>query len=472
MEVSFRDKLLLEQVRAMEQAGALRLAAGQPAAGSASLQQRLVARARDAVRQHDLQGVVGHAAAAARGFVLLLVLLAAGLGGAAVYRAVTGDGDTLNVYWLLLVLLGFNTLAMALWLAGMLLLRAAGPGSAPLAVLWRWLALRLLRGEARRVAADRGWLRVCHHGAAGRWWLSSLSHGLWLTYLCAGSVVLLLLLMTRQYDFVWATTILADGTFVMLTGALAAPLQLLGFSVPDLQQVQLSRRGMEALVAADLRRAWASFLLGSLLVYGLLPRLLLLALCQVLQALARRRYPLDLTLPYYLALQRQLMPASYDWKIVDPDTSEAPSPPAATAVFARAADIPAQALWVGVETVQTLWPPAAAGAARDLGQITGAESLAAVLARLDKLAPATLVVVVAADRLPDRGLKRTLQKLCAHTAVADSWLALLKAPPSAGRPAGEQRLDAWAGLARRCGIGAGRLTLIESDCDDRDRRHG
>ncbi|MDT6082635.1 DUF2868 domain-containing protein, partial [Streptococcus pneumoniae] len=65
--------------------------------------------------------------------------------------------------------------------------------------------------------------------------------------------------------------------FIQLTQALGALPSLLGFAVPDEAMIRASGDSQPALDVA--RQAWASWLLGVVLVYGLLPRVLLAGLC-------------------------------------------------------------------------------------------------------------------------------------------------------------------------------------------------
>ncbi|MCE7766728.1 DUF2868 domain-containing protein, partial [Pseudomonas putida] len=75
----------------------------------------------------------------------------------------------------------------------------------------------------------------------------------------------------------WETTILGADTFVALTQALGALPALLGFRVPDVAMIRASGDSQPALELA--RQAWAGWLLGVLLAYGIVPRLLLAAWC-------------------------------------------------------------------------------------------------------------------------------------------------------------------------------------------------
>ncbi len=73
-----------------------------------------------------------------------------------------------------------------------------------------------------------------------RWGLGALVHGLWLLGLLTALAMLLGLLATRRYGFVWETTILGSDTFIALTQALGALPALLGFPLPDAELIRAS----------------------------------------------------------------------------------------------------------------------------------------------------------------------------------------------------------------------------------------
>ncbi len=436
---------------------------------TSSFEQCLLHRARAAVLSHRLEADLEHAARLSKRFSLALMLIAAATGAVAVLNAITANVQTLNIYWLLLVLLGFNFISIALWLVSLAWRpggSAAGAASGLMKALWRQIELRIThKKNLRRAAADRGWLTVCHHGSAGYWWLAGLSHGLWLAYLGAGLLMLLLLLMLRQFDFIWATTILSDETFISLTQTLATPLRALGVPVPGLEQIRLSRLGALAAEATssqgETRRLWAAFLLGAVTLYGALPRLLLLSLAKTMETLARHRYRLDLEQPYYLRLLHTLMPGSGTPWVVDPDPGRAPAKPQPRGQ--KTQPPPAGAYWVGVElTSGDHWPPNGIAAGDNLGQITGSDSLRQAILRLSSDPGRERVAAVNVGRLPDRGVKRTLSQLYASAAPEKRWLAVL-CPAADSDETFAQRLQDWRSVAADCDIPSRHLTVIQDD---------
>src|SRR5690606_39462143 len=98
-----------------------------------------------------------------------ILVLALVLGGGASLNA-TGDTATLNIYWLLVVLLGFNFLAMLLWGIG-ITLGIQGLSAGVVAQLARWLPFQLGKREKDSVAtlATRAWWETGLFGWVGKW---------------------------------------------------------------------------------------------------------------------------------------------------------------------------------------------------------------------------------------------------------------------------------------------------------------
>ena len=144
------------------------------------------------------------------------------------------------------------------------------------------------------------------------WGLGAITHGLWTLALAGAAGGVLLLLATRSYGFVWETTILPDAAFVRLTAALGSLPALFGFPVPDAATVAASGSAAApgGMLAEAGRRAWAGWLLGALLAYGMLPRLLVMIGCALLWRRCVRTLALDLALPGYARLRARLLPDS------------------------------------------------------------------------------------------------------------------------------------------------------------------
>jgi len=405
-------------------------------------------RAQSLVQHNDLQPILGRAERVSRYTYTLSLTVAAVLGALGTLYAFTGS-HTINIYSLLLVLLGFNLLSILLWLAGISLnLQSLRAGV--LAKLTSWLPARSHSKHEYGNQADRAWL-ACHYaGRTGKWQFSKITHELWLVYLLAGFAILVLQLMIRQYDFVWGTTLLSDVAFVKLTDALSAPLQALGLITPTIEQINDTQIGASQILTAAHRYSWAQFLLGALLLFGIVPRILLWCWSMLMRAYARRHFTLDYYLPYYIHLHQQLMPLASHGEIIDADTS----PPAvlqAPDSHPATHKLPSETQWVSVELGNDIsWPPVSISADKDLGQVVDRESLTHILNRLKNNTPAVIAVAVSAIRPPDRGVQRTIDNLMSDS--AQRWLVLLLHHEH--ESVSSTRLQAWYQLAKACKVPA------------------
>ena len=120
---NFDKRLRIEQIRYIETQGSLACDADVQTPDRSlpdDFENRLWQRAQCLVQQHDLSLAMGRGAKLSRYAKTFALLVAALLGVLGIMYAVT-DSHTINIYWLLLVLLGFNFISMLLWLAGIVL---------------------------------------------------------------------------------------------------------------------------------------------------------------------------------------------------------------------------------------------------------------------------------------------------------------------------------------------------------------
>jgi len=457
---NFDKRLLIEQIRNMETQHTLACDAEEKAPDLSvhnDFENRLWQRAQCLVEQHDLSPVLGRAARLSRYVKTGVLMLAALLGALGIIYAVT-DSHAINIYWLLLVLLGFNLISMLLWLTG-ISLNMEGLTAGMLARLTSWLPGHLESKNSYSnegsTQADRAWLACNFSGAVGKWQFSKITHQLWLVYLFAGLAFLVLLLMVRQYDFVWGTTLLSDTAFVKLTDVLSVPLEALGFATPSADQVQDTRIGVlqtgEAqTLSVEHRHRWAQFLLGALLCFGIVPRIVLWTWSALMYANARRLFILDFYLPYYISLRQRLMPLASHGQIIDADISP-PFISETPAITPVPHTLPAETQWVAVELGDNIsWPPESISAANDLGQVIDRESLSRILQHLQCNECLVIAVAVSSARSPDRGVQRIIASLM--SSCAQRWLVLVQ--KHVDEPVSDTRLAAWYRLAEACKVPA------------------
>jgi len=361
---------------------------------------------------------------------LAALLLLALLSGAGLALAALGDGQRpVNVFWALGSLLGLDLLLVLGWALGLLL---AGDSGGALGRLWLWLSEKLAR-DAQAAQLAPALLLLLQRRRLGRWGLGVLVHGWWLLALLAALLTLLALLVTRRYGFVWESTLLGGETFIALTQAVGALPALLGFSLPDAELIRAS--GDSALTSEAARHSWAGWLLGVLLVYGLLPRLLLMLLCLWRWRRGCAALQLDVELPGYGLLRERLQPSSERLGVCDAAPARLHQPPAGSHALESQG-----ALLVAVELdPRRPWPPALPQGIGDAGVIDSREQRQRLLEQLSRFPPARLAIACDPRRSPDRGSLALLGELARSAGSTRVWL--LPAPP--GESLDGARLGDW-----------------------------
>lgn len=412
----------------LEDSEAVRLARRE----GSTLAQRIEARALWLAERDGLPQALDHWRQGAR-LALAVLLLCAVLSGASMAAAALGDGGRpVNVFWAVASLLGINLLALLAWCASGLL---RGHGAA-LGRLWLWLSSRLARDSRALPLAPAYWA-LLQRRRLGRWRLGSAAHGLWLLSALSALATLVLMLATRRYEFVWETTLLGSASFVQLTHALGALPAWLGFSVPDSEAIRAS--GDAALASA--RQPWATWLLGVLLCYGVLPRAVLGLLCWALWRRGRRQLLTAPEYPISEALRERLMPSAERLGVHD-----APGPLPATAELRPAVHTGSDAVVVAIElSAEQPWPPALPAGVHNAGILDDRASRQRVLEQLSAHPPGRLLVACDPLRSPDRGTLALLGELSRCAGATQVWLL-----PS--EPLDLPRLEAWHSALGQAGF--------------------
>lgn len=365
-----------------------------------------------------------------QGARLALVLLAifAVLSGAGLAFAALGQ-TPVNVFWALGSLLGLNLILLLSWSLGLIF---AGEHGATLGRLWLWLSEKLAR-DAKAAQLAPALLLMLQRKKLNRWALGTLVNGLWLLAMVSALVLLLTLMATRRYGFVWETTILSADTFINMTQALGALPALLGFNVPTVDMIRAS--GDTALNIESARQAWATWLVGVLVVYGVLPRLLLALFCFWRWNSGKAALRLDLNLPGYAQLRERLMPTSERLGITDPEPAQLHR--VESTVGEHASD---GALLVAIELDdQHSWPPTLPKNVSNAGILDSRESRNKLLEQLSRFPPARLAIACDPRRSPDRGSLALIAELARNATATRVWL--LQAPQ--GQALDAERLGDW-----------------------------
>ncbi|ROM81865.1 hypothetical protein BK652_15255 [Pseudomonas brassicacearum] len=397
-------------------------------AAGGELSTRIRHRARWLAERDGLVLALRHWLQGARLALMVLAVLAV-VSGAGLGFAALGDGQTpVNVFWALGSLLGLNLVLLIGWALG---LAFAGGQDAVLGRLWLWLSEKLAR-DAKAIQLAPALLLLLQRKRLNRWVLGALVNGVWLVAMVSALVIVLMLMATRRYGFVWETTLLGSETFVALTRALGTVPALLGFNVPTVEMIRASGDG--ALNLDSARQAWATWLVGVVLVYGVLPRLGLALLCLWRWRRDRADLALDLNLPGYAQLRERLMPSSERLGINDaaPAQLHQVQSPAGTVQSTGA-------LLVAIELDERPWPPKLPDSVKNAGVLDSRESRHKLLEQLSRFPPARLAIACDPRRSPDRGSLALIAELARSASATRVWL--LQAPP--GEALDAERLGDW-----------------------------
>lgn len=396
-------------------------------AAGGDLPSRIQRRALWLAERDGLTAALKHWLQGARLALVLLMILAM-LSGAGLAFAALGQ-TPVNVFWALGSLLGLNLILLLSWALGLIF---AGEHGATLGRLWLWLSEKLAR-DAKAAQLAPALLLMLQRKKLNRWALGALVNGLWLLVMLSALVLLLTLMATRRYGFVWETTLLSADTFIHVTQALGHLPSLLGFNVPTVDMIRASGDG--ALDIESARQAWATWLVGVLVVYGVLPRLMLALLCFWRWNSGKAALRLDLNLPGYAQLRERLMPSSERLGVNDPE------PPQMHRVESGVSEHASEgALLVAIELdEQRPWPPALPKNVSNAGILDSRESRHKLLEQLSRFPPARLAIACDPQRSPDRGSLALIAELARSAGETRVWL--LQPPPGAALDA--ERLGDW-----------------------------
>jgi hypothetical protein len=370
---------------------------------------------------------------------LLALLVLALCTGAGLALAALGNGQTpVNVFWALGSLLGLNLLMLLAWALGLVF--AGGQGTA-LMRLWLWLSDKLAR-DASAAQLAPALLVLLQRQRLNRWVIGIITHVVWLLVLFSALAFALMLMATRRYGFVWETTILHSDTFVILVQALGAVPAWLGFSVPGPDMIRAS--GDAVLDSGSARQAWAAWIVGVLVVYGIVPRLLLAAFCLWRWQRGRQALQLDLNLPGYAQLRERLMPSSERMGVSDAAPA---SLPGLHTDATRQEGAGAVLVAIELDRDQS-WPPPLPTDVKDAGILDSRESRQKLLEQLSRYPPARLAIACDPRRSPDRGSLGLIAELARNAAATRIWL--LQAPPPQVLDA--DRLGDWHSALHQLGL--------------------
>ena len=314
--------------------------------------------------------------------------------------------NVVNFFYVLVCLLGFHTIMLLGWLV-MTLINQGKQSS-------NWFAnfvspSYLIRGkdDVTKAAVDLYERQLQHSGM--RWYLGRFSHQLWLATLTGMLLAIIFLLIVRQYSFSWESTLLSDQALITLTQVLGWLPSMVGFTVPDSAAIVQSRLVTDAM-PLSMARQWAGLLVGSLLMYGIVPRAIAWAFCALM--FRRKKMRLDIKQPYY-----QKILNFWQRHVVDEDDFRAAPAPIA----------PKATLSTGKKLVALLEYPSkqdnwwqlglndSQNAVEDFGILDDRDDMDRLTTYLDSH-PVQVLLGIHSKALPDRGTLRKLDRIAEHAA--------------------------------------------------------
>lgn len=419
-----------------------------------------------------IRGVLG-------GLCVIGVLLAIACGYGAAKGSLSPDGTRpINIFWLVGGVLGGQTLLLLLWVILML----PGPGISSrfsiggmLLGSWRWVAARTMVVPGRSTAESttiEAYSRRTMTGSLGRWRLATISNGFWLLFDISLLVTTVVLLGVRQYDFAWETTILSPETYVRITEIIAWLPSMFGFLVPTLEQIQQAQfdpanPGGFPGADAEARSAWSSFLIGSIILYGIMPRLLLTAASLGKVRASTRGFRLDLDQPSIARIRGRLDPDSRRIGIIRNESDEAEIAAAhAAAAEQRRLAHPA-VVGLEMEVPSTGWPPTVGAEVEDLGIVESGQQRRELIEALRNRSsePSRVLMFCSLLTTPDRGVGRFLTDLVGSLSVP---VGLILTEGDSLRQRSEhasvsQRIADWRSLSEECGVEKEMVAEIDLD---------
>ncbi len=413
-------RLREEQTGLLEDSEACRKARSTPG----SLAQRLQVRGMFLAQRDGLLSAMQHWLQGAK-LALWLLLLSAVIAGALLAKtALSGAPQAINIFWALAGLIGLNLLSLLVWLFSLIF---SAQANSPLSQIWLWLSNKLAR-DAKAAQLAPALLVLLQRNHLLRWGLGRLLHGWWLITLTSALLTLIALLATRRYGFVWESTIVASDSFVTLVSSLGTPAAWLGFAVPDSSLIQHS--GLQALEDEQARHIWASWLLGMLLVYGILPRLICSLLCEWRWRYGIKRLQLNPNDPVWQPIHERVQPSSERLGVIDAAPAQLHSSAAGSQIAGQAAVI------VAIELDDSIsWPPELPAQVFNAGVIDTREQRRKILDQLSANPPARLLIACNPQRSADRGTLHLMAELSRCAAQTQVWLLATETA--------EERLSNW-----------------------------
>ncbi|WP_066805515.1 DUF2868 domain-containing protein [Moraxella oblonga] len=286
-----------------------------------------------------------------------------------------------NFFYVLLMLLGWHTITLILWLIG---LKNQNPYSGIYGILDKIRPKIAIQAHAFDI-----YLEEFQKNAV--WQLGKVIHKAWLFGLLGSVLALFVMFLFKSYVFVWESTLLSPKTFMMMLKTFGFVPSLFGF---DATQIDPS--------TGDISHArLATLIMLSVVIYGMIPRLGVYILCHLK---ANEYFQIDQNLYYYENFIR-----TFNQKIVDKDDFNPASPAtnksvrlSKTKTVVATLERPHDGDWHGQTNT------------KNLGTVDNKDEILHLIKTANTL-QAHIILGIDTQSLPDRGILRKLEVICQHT---------------------------------------------------------
>jgi len=370
----------------------------------ASVSERIMMRAEILSKQHGLKRSQQEWLNSAKLSFFILFILALFTGVGLAFSALAQN--PINLYWALLCLLGLHLVTLCLWIISCIFL--PNESGSFLIHTWLWLTKKLSK---KKTVSQVLPAFIILFNKQLRWLIGLVVNLLWTVILFSAFIVLLTLLSTKHYSFEWQTTLLSVDSVITITHFLGELPAILGFSLPDSDMIRASE---QAIANGEIRSAWAVWLLGIFIVYGIVVRLILFVFCWLKWLIGCQNITLNIQYPQYQLLINELDITAIK-HIVDKDIHNDSSWNNDSKQIYKTAT---NNMLVAIDIEQNWLPPAQI---EFLGFLNNSEKRKALLDFLQLHPAKKLLIAIDTDRSPDRGIINLIQSLSAKSAHCRLW---------------------------------------------------
>lgn len=369
-----------------------------------TLADRIIKRASIIGEQHGLMRAQSEWLNSAKLALVILFLIAIFTGVGLALSALAQS--PVNLYWALMCLLGVHFVTLLIWVLSCLFLPSES-GSI-FVQIWLFLTKKFSRNKTiiQLIPAF-----ISLFGRQIRWIIGLIVNLLWSITLFSALIILIALLSTKHYSFEWQSTLLSPDSIITVTRYLGLVPDWLGFTLPDIEMIRASDQAMPA---EEIRSAWAIWLLGVFIVYGLSVRLMLFIFCWLKWNLACQKIILNTECPDYQLLKYDLDP--YKTKMVI--DNEVESNIVNRFQFMQMNSIGEKNFLVAIEVDEQWNPPANSSF---LGFLNNNEQQKLILDFLQQHPAKKLLVAIDSDRSPDRGMMNLISLLTGKSSQCKIW---------------------------------------------------